>query len=123
MQARPTTVKSQQPFFLTILTNRVKKCSVCGLAFRDTENGTAPDYILGHMERDWYPNNGQWQLGKEQNKYYHLQKSFILQRCPLYRFPADFSNLDYYKCTTNSQGSSFQGIWTLIIILIIITDS
>ena len=101
MQARPTTVKSQQPFFLTILTNRVKKCSGCGLAFRDTENGTAPDYILGHMERDWYPNNGQWQLGKEQNKYYHLQKSCILQRCPLYRFPADFSNLDLNSTITN----------------------
>ena len=94
MQARPATVKRDQRFFLTILTNRIKKCSGCGLAFRNnTENGTVPDYILGHIERDWYPNNGEWQLGKQQNKYYHLQKSCILQRCPLYCFPADFSNL------------------------------
>ena len=95
MQARPTTVKSEQPFFLTNLTNRVKKCSGCGVDFRSTKSGTVPNYILGHLERDWYPSNGEWLLGKQQNKYYHLlRKKCILQRCPLYRFPADVSNLD-----------------------------
>ena len=27
-------------------------------------------YILGHLERDWYPQDGTWNLGKLQNKYY-----------------------------------------------------
>ena len=63
------------------------------MLFRECRAGSEPDYILGHMERDWFPQNDQWQLGKLQNKYSNLQKSCILQRCPLYRFPQDLSSL------------------------------
>ena len=94
MPPKPATMKSNQPFVLTTLTNRIKKCSGCGLPFCVCENsGTVPDYILGHMERDWFPSNGQWQIGKLHNKYYHLQRSCILQRCMLYQFPQDLSTL------------------------------
>ena len=94
MPPKPATVKSDHPFILTVLTNRIKKCSGCGLLFCRSEiNGAVPDYILGHMERDWFPNNGQWQLGRFQNKYYHLQKSCILQRCAVYQFPKDLGML------------------------------
>ena len=78
--------KSTQPFFLASLNNRIKKCS--GMLFRDS-NESAPDIVLGHSERDWFPNSGQWRLGKLQNKYFHVRKSCILQRCPLYKFPED----------------------------------
>ena len=95
MPPKPATMKSDQPFVLTMLTNRIKKCSGCGLLFRVNENSGAevPDYILGHMERDWFPSNGQWQVGKLHNKYYHLQRSCILHRCTLYQFPQDLSTL------------------------------
>ena len=93
MQPKPGTVKSNQPFFIPVLNNRIKKCSGCSMLFRECRAGSEPDYILGHMERDWFPQNGQWQLGKLQNKYYHLQKSCILQCCSLYRFPQDLSSL------------------------------
>lgn len=95
MPPKPATMKSDQPFFLTMLTSRIKKCSGCGLPFRVNENRGAEViyYILGHMERDWFPSNGQWQIGKLHNKYYHLQKSCILQRCTLYQFPQDLSTL------------------------------
>ena len=73
--AKPTSTKSDCPFFLVLLTNRIKKCSGCHGLFRD--NGEMPTFILGHMERDWYPQNGQWNLGKLQNKYYHLSKTCI----------------------------------------------
>ena len=53
-------------------------------------SGFQSGYILGHMEQDWFPQNGQWQLGKLQNKYYHLRRSCVLQWCPLYSFPQDF---------------------------------
>ena len=91
-QQKPPTVKSNQPFFITVLTNRIKKCSGCGALFHEL-SGLQSDYILGHMERDWFPQNGQWQLGKLQNKYYHVRRSCVLQRCPLYSFPHDFCSL------------------------------
>ena len=64
MQPKPGTVKSNQPFFITVLNNRIKKCSGCSMLFRECRAGSEPDYILGHMKRDWFPQNGQWQLGK-----------------------------------------------------------
>ena len=94
MQVKPATVKSNQPFVLVMLNNRIKKCSGCTMLFRDS-NGFAPDYILCHQERDWYPQDGKWLLGKLQNKYYHLKKSCIIQRCQLYIFPAD---MIAFKC-------------------------
>ena len=70
MPPKPATMKSNQPFVLTLLTNRIKKCSGCGLPFCVCKNsGTVPDYILGHIKRDWFPSNGQWQIGKLHNKY------------------------------------------------------
>ena len=48
-QQKPPNVKSNLPFFLTMLTNRIKKCSGCGVLFRDF-SGLQSDYILGHME-------------------------------------------------------------------------
>ena len=56
-------------------------------------NGQVPTFILGHMERDWYPQDGQWNLGKLQNKYYHLSKNCIHSRCGLYKFPNDLATL------------------------------
>ena len=94
MPPKPATMKSDQPFFLTMLHSQIKKCSGCGLPFRVNENRRAEViyYILGHMERDWFPSNGQWQIGKL-HKYYHIQRSCILQRCTLYQFPQDLSTL------------------------------
>ena len=54
---KPATIKSEKPFYITRLNNRIKKCSGCGHLFR--EAGTiAPDFVLGHLERDWYPAEG-----------------------------------------------------------------
>ena len=92
---KPATLKSNQPFFLSLLTNRVKKCSGCSTLFRDGSEQT-PAYILGHLERDWYPQDGKWNLGKLQNKYYHLRKSCICSRCPLYEFPKDLYTLQVH---------------------------
>ena len=92
-QQKPPTVKSNQPFFVAMLTNQIKKCSGCGALFREL-SGLQSDYILGHMERDWFPQNGQWQIGKLQNKYYHLRRSCVLQRCPLYSIPRDFCSME-----------------------------
>ena len=50
-QQKPPTVKSNQPFFITMLTNQIKKC---GALFREL-SGLQSAYILGHMERDWFP--------------------------------------------------------------------
>ena len=92
---KPATAMSGQPFFITALNNRIKKCSGCNMLFRECSPTSASEntYILGHLERDWFPHNGQWQLGKLQNKYYHIKRSCILQRCSLYRFPQDLSSL------------------------------
>ena len=89
---KPANTKSDRPFFLTLLTNRIKKCSGCHALFQDN-NGQVPTFILGHMERDWYPQDGQWNLGKLQNKYYHLSKNCIHSRCGLYKFPNDLATL------------------------------
>ena len=82
------TVKSDQPFFLTVLTNRIKKCSGCGSPFHGSvESAVAPENILGHLEWDWFSSNDQWQLGKLQNKYYHLKVCCLMKQCSLYQFP------------------------------------
>ena len=91
----PATLKSNQPFFLSFLTNRVKKCCGCSTLFRDGSEQT-PAYILGHLERDWYPQDGKWNLGKLQNKYYHIRRSCICTRCPLYEFPKDLYTLQVH---------------------------
>ena len=61
-QQKSPTVKSNQPFFITTLTNRIKECSGCGALFHEF-SGLQSDYILGHIGQDWFPQNGQWQLG------------------------------------------------------------
>ena len=92
MQAKPATVKSNEPFVLVMLNNRIKKCCGCDTLFRDS-NGFAPQYILGHPERDWYPLDGKWLLGKLQNKYYHIRRSCIIHHCALYVFPEDMTTM------------------------------
>lgn len=93
---KPEAVKSDKPFFLTTLNNRIKKCSGCGLMFQDLANPHPQPhgYILGHLEWDWFPGDDyQWKLGSLQNKYYHLKSSCIVQRCPSYQFPENMRNL------------------------------
>ena len=91
---KPSVLKSDKPFFLATLNNRIKKCSGCGHMFRDLVNPNPPEYLIGHMERDWFPGeNFEWKMGKFQNKYYHFKMNCILQRCSLYRFPEDMANL------------------------------
>lgn len=68
------------------------------MLFRET---VGPDFVLGHMERDWFPQNGQWKIGKLHNKYYHLKKNCILQRCSLYQFPNDFLTLKLDSAITS----------------------
>ena len=63
------TIKSEKPFYISQLNNRIKKCSGCGHFFREV-GAITPDFVLGHLERDWYPVEGcQWKLGSYQNKY------------------------------------------------------
>ena len=60
---KPATIKSEKPFYITKLNNRIKKCSGCGQLFRQPST-TAPDFVMGHLERDWYPAEGfKWKLG------------------------------------------------------------
>ena len=92
---KPATLKSDQPFFLSLLTNRIKKCAGCSTLFHDGSEQT-PAYILGHSERDWYPQDDKWNLGKLQNKYYHLKRSCVCSRCPLYEFPKDLYTLQIH---------------------------
>ncbi len=82
---KPAVIKSDKPFFIMQLNNRIKKCCGCGQLFRDT--GSDSQYILGHQERDWYPSDNKWNVGSLQNKYYHIKKICILQRCAVYCFP------------------------------------
>lgn len=89
---KPANVKNQQPFFVANLCNCIKKCAGCNEMFRNGVEAP-PEIILGHLERDWFPQNGKWQLGSLQNKYYHVQKSCIHARCSLYKFPSDLSTL------------------------------
>ena len=90
---KPATIKSDKPFYITKLNNRIKKCSGCGHLFREV--GTvSPDFVLGHLERDWYPAEGsQWKLGSYQNKYYHIKPGCVQQRCSSYRFPEDIKDI------------------------------
>lgn len=92
---KPATVKSEKPFYIAKLNNRIKKCSGCGLLFRNmTDPVGPPEFILGHLERDWYPaENLLWKLGSYQNKYYHMKVSCILERCSGYQFPEDIEDL------------------------------
>ena len=46
---KPAVIKSDKPFFLTLLNNRIKKCSGCGHMFRDLDNFCPYEYILGHL--------------------------------------------------------------------------
>ena len=54
---KPATIKSNKTLYITKLNNRIKKCSGCGHLFRDVGTVT-PEFILGHLERDWYPAQG-----------------------------------------------------------------
>ena len=38
---KPATAMSDQPFFITALTNRIKKCSGCNMLFRDSDCSTS----------------------------------------------------------------------------------
>ena len=71
-------------------------------------NGFAPDYILGYQERDWYPLDVKWLLGKLQNKYYHL---CIIQRCPLYAFQADMITVKSNNPNIHKRDSVL-GVWS-----------
>ncbi len=88
---KPAVIKSDKPFFIMQLNNKIKKCCWCGQLFRDT--GSDSQYILGHQERDWYPSDNKWNVGSLQNKYYHIRKIYILQRCGVYQFPQDLQNM------------------------------
>lgn len=46
---KPPTMKSKEHFFVTVLNNRIKKCSGCGNCFHDNTSGQ-PEYVLGHLE-------------------------------------------------------------------------
>ena len=90
---KPATIKSEKPFYIAQLNNRIKKCSGCGHFFREVGTVT-PDFVLGHLERDWYPAEGcQWKLGSYQNKYYHIKPGCVQQRCSSYRFPEDITDI------------------------------
>ena len=90
---KPATIKSGKPFYITQRNNRIKKCSGCGHFFREVGTVT-PDFVLGHLERDWYPAEGcQWKFGSYQNKYYHIKSGCVQQRCSSYRFPEDIRDI------------------------------
>ena len=90
---KPATIRSGKPFYITNLNNRIKKCSGCGHLFREVGTVT-PDFVLGHLERDWYPAEGsQWKIGSYQNKYYHIKPGCVQQRCSSYRFPEDIKDI------------------------------
>ena len=76
---KPATIKSGKPFYITNLNNRIKKCSGCGHLFREVGTVT-PDFVLGHLERDWYPAEGsQWKIESYQNMYYHIKPGCVRQ--------------------------------------------
>ena len=92
---KPAMIKSEKPFYIANLNNRIKKCSGCGHFFREVGTVT-PNFVLGHLERDWYPAEGcQWKLGSYQNKYYHIKPSCVQQRCSMasYGFPEDIRDI------------------------------
>ena len=62
---KPAMIKSEKPFYISKLNNRIKKCSGCGIFFREVGTVT-PDFVLGHLEEDWYPAEGcQWKLPEQ----------------------------------------------------------
>ena len=117
---KPATVKSEKPFYITKLNNRIKKCSGCCHFFREV--GTViPDFVLGHLERDWYPAEGcQWKLGSYQNKYYHIKPGCVQQRCS-YRFPEDITDIQIgsdillhsSKCYSTTSNCSIVSLFSL----------
>ena len=46
---KSATVKSEKPFYIAKLNNRIKKCSGCGQLFRELGT-TTPDYVIGNLE-------------------------------------------------------------------------
>lgn len=73
-----------QPFQVTFITNKVKKCYGCNALFTDLERKSPNDLIICHPEFRVFRNNeGQLQVNHQlQNTYYHLRRACIELRYP-----------------------------------------
>ena len=86
-----------QPFQVTTLTNKVKKCYGCNVAFTQHEREPPNNLVVCHPEFRAYRNSeGELQMNRQmQNTYYHLKKSCIQARYPSFQgqinVPSDIS--------------------------------
>ena len=76
---KPPVPESNNPYFLAQIRGNISKCSGCAATFKKPYPLPPPDnnFVIGRKEKDWFPYtqpNGEkyWKLGREQNRYYHL---------------------------------------------------
>ena len=88
---KPPVPESNNPYFLAQIRGNISKCSGCAGSFKGAYPLPPPDdrFVIGRKEKDWFPNtqpNGEkhWKLGREQNRYYHLNPACIHARHPFF---------------------------------------
>ena len=76
---------NSNPFVVTKLSNRVKKCSSCHVEFRSPAGPPFIGLVVRHAERDQYRDKyGQSQISSEANHYYHCTLQCIKSRHPFF---------------------------------------
>ncbi|KAL9965864.1 hypothetical protein ACROYT_G029718 [Oculina patagonica] len=76
---------NSNPFVVTKLSNRVKKCSSCHVEFRSPAGPPFIGLVVRHSERDQYRDKyGQSRISSEANHYYHCTLQCIKSRHPFF---------------------------------------
>ena len=90
--------RNSNPFFVTKLTNRVKKCTGCRIEFRSPLGPPFTGLVIRHSERDRYKDKfGQDRVSNEANHYYHCNVECIKSRHPQFHsglIVVDWAELD-----------------------------
>lgn len=90
--------RNSNPFFVTKLTNRVKKCTGCRVEFRSPLGPPFTGLVIRHSERDRYKDKfGQDRVSNEANHYYHCNVECIKFRHPQFHsglIIVDWAELD-----------------------------
>ena len=73
--------RNRNPFVIVNINNRIKKCAGCPFQFEDPHGPPFIGVVIRHAERNYFPDrNGQQQLGREANRYYHCEVMCLLAR-------------------------------------------
>lgn len=84
-QQVPTPWSNNNPFVVTTLTSRIKKCSGCHIEFRNPVGPPFIGLVVRHVERDHYMDkSGQYRIANEANHYYHCSLQCIKVKHPYF---------------------------------------